>query len=195
MRILISSEHDREVLIEEDITPTLILQELEDRILEIEVSETDIDNWLSSEQVSLKVSESFGETIQIYKAASDTIGCPSYEDDAFIDLDDRLFHMLESAGEVPEIDMDFPNVCTDDDMQKYERLRRWTESYPMRWHRLTYQAIADEVGVTLSFVYRHLSECVISAKYCETESEYTQKRAATSHRKIDKKPCTSLRNI
>ena len=195
MRILISSEHDREVLIEEDITSTVILQELEDRVLEIEVSETEIDNWLSSEQVSLKVSESFGETIQIHKGVSDTTRSQSDDDDTFIDLDDRLFHVMTNAGDVPEIDMDIPNVCLDDDTQKYERLRRWTESHPMRWHKLKYEDIASEIGLTLSFVYRHLSECVISAKYCETESEFKQKRAETSHRKIDKKSSTSLRKI
>lgn len=195
MRILISSEHDVEVLLEEDISPTLILQELEDRILEIEVSETEIDNWLRSEHPTLKVSEAYGEVIRIHKDNVDMFSVDFENDDILSYPDDALLNVIENVPEVPEIDMDFPNAY-EVEANKHERLRRWVESHPMQWHKLTYQEIASEIRTSVSFVCEHLGDCVISAKYCDTHEQYKQKRAASrGYPKAVSKPSPTLAKI
>lgn len=176
MRILISSEYDNEVLIEDDITAALIHQELEDRILEIDVDISDIDDWLVSDYQTLQVSESFGEVISIRKDGEDDVPLVFGDYDVLSDLDDTVLSVIDNVPEVETIDFDFINPY-DEGVGKFERLRRRVESYPMRWRKLPYHEIADEINVSFSFVYTHLSDCVISAKYCETEAEFKQKRA------------------
>ena len=76
MQILLTSEYDSEVLLEDDISPTKILRELQDRILEIEVSQQEVENWLDTEtEKSLRVADDYGESYFIIKV--DTFSTPA----------------------------------------------------------------------------------------------------------------------
>lgn len=193
MRILLTSEYDREVLLEDDITPETIHQELSDRILEIEVSLQDISDWLDTDQSSLKVSESFGETISIIKADTDTFPTMFVDCEGIYDTDDLYNQVVDYSPHTPEIDMDigeYPydefNTASDYD-NDYEKLRRWVESHPIQWHKLTFKAIASKTKVSSNFVYRHLCKCAISAKYVATKAEYKRKRKQSRGYKKEKK--------
>ncbi|MDE2674712.1 MAG: hypothetical protein OXH65_06345 [Paracoccaceae bacterium] len=195
MRILISSEYDYEVLVEDDITATLIHQELEDRILEIEVSISDIDEWLVSDDTTLQVSESFGEVICLRKDNEDDYPLVFGDYDVLCSLDDTLCGVIDNSPEVETIDLDFINPY-EDKVDKFERLRRWVESHPLLWQRFSYQKIADELKLSQGFVRFHLCDCVISAKYCETEAEFNQKRAdSPTEKRVKTQPSPTIAKI
>lgn len=179
MQILLTSEYDSEVLLEDDISPTAIHQELTDRILEIEVSINEVAEWLDTEQSTLKVSEAFGETISIVKQDFDILPQVFVECDSIYDANDLFNQVVDGISEMPEIDMDIGDYLYDDfdaNSNAYEKLRRWVESHPIQWHKLTLAEIADASKVNTAFVHANLATCVISAKYVNTEDEYKQKR-------------------
>ena len=178
MQILLSSDYDSEVLIEDDISPVAIYQELTDRILEIEVSIEDVSEWLATDQSSLKVSESFGETISIIKEGFDTFPMDFALCDSVHNAVDLFNQVVDYPDEMQAIDMDIGDYPYKDNsrMDPYERLRRWVESHPVQWYKMTYDQIAKELNIVPSTVWKHLCECAMSAKYIKSLEEYKQKR-------------------
>ena len=189
MQILLTSEYDSEVLLEDDISPTAVHQELTDRILEIEVSINEVAEWLDTEQSTLKVSQAFGETISIVKQGFDRLPQVFVECDSIYDANDLFNQVVEGIGEMPEIDMDIGDYLYDDDNSNaYEKLRRWVESHPIQWRKLTLMEIADASKVNIAFVHANLASCVISAKYVNTEDEYKQKRKQSRKSQLPERP-------
>lgn len=178
MRILLTSEYDREILLEDDISPTAIYNELVDRAVEIEVSIDEVCEWLETEQQSLQVAQDFGDTIKIVKDDCDTHPTLFVDTEGIYNTNDLYNQVVESVPETPALDTDIGKYPyeTPSRLDPYERLRRWVESHPMQWHRLTYAEIASETHLSVTSVYHNLCECVISAKYVSDENEYKQKR-------------------
>lgn len=183
MQILLTSEYDSEVLLEDDISPAAIHNELTDRAIEIEVSIDEVCEWLATYQQSLVVAEDYGDTISIVKQDFDVLPQVFIECDSIYDTDDLYNQVVLYPDEVSEIDMDigdypYDNFETHADKYgtSYERLRRWVESHPIQWRKLTLAEIADASKVNIGTVHAKLCECVISAKYVDTEQAFKQKR-------------------
>lgn len=202
MTIYISTERFYEVLVEHTaITPECIYQELVDRAVEIEVSLDDIQSWLDTEQVSLVVADDFGDIISLKKSDTDISTTPYFEACDAVECNDRLTQVMNFVHETPEIDMDIGHYPYDvrshpSEEEALERLRRWVESHPVQWHKMTLDDIAKEVNLGVSTIFKHLPECVISAKYVDTVVAYKQKRRQSrSYKKGSKKVSPSITKI
>ena len=179
MRILLTSEYDSEVLLENDISPVAIHHELIDRAVEIEVSIEDIAEWLSTHQQSLVVAEDYGDIISIVKHDFDTFPTMFVEYDSLYNTDDLFNQVVEYPSEVEAIEMDI-GAYPYEHKDVRERLRRWVESHPIQWYRLPLSEISEQLKMSSRFVWKHLPECAISAKYVDTIEEYKQKRQSRS---------------
>ena len=201
MQILLVSEYDSEVLLEDDISPVAIHNELTDRAIEIEVSVDEVCEWLSTQQQSLVVAEDYGDTISIVKQGFDTFPTMFVDYDSIYDTDDLYNQVVECPDEMPEIDMDIGANPYDppkapNNRNCYEKLRRWVESHPIQWHKLTYAEIAAQVKMSIGPVQKHLSACVISAKYVKSVDEFKQKRRASrGYKQVKSKPNPSIAKI
>ena len=189
MRILLTSEYDNEVLLEDDISPTAIHHELIDRAVEIEVSIEDIAEWLSTQQQSLVVAEDYGDIISIVKQGFDAFPTMFVEYDSFYDTDDLLNQVVECPDEVEAIEMDIGENPYHIEKQRdaYDVLRRWVESNPMAWKRLTLCKIATECNLTRAEVREHLLRCVAGAKYISSIEEFHFERSQ-ANRKCNNNP-------
>ena len=202
MQILLTSEYDSEVLLEDDISPVAIHQELTDRAIEIEVSVDEVSEWLATHQQSLVVAEDYGETISIVKQDFDIFPTMFVDYEGIYDTDDLYNQVVEYPDEVPEIDMDIGvnPYDTPDAPDNYgkslEKLRRWVESHPMQWHKLTYDEIATQLKMSRWTVQQHLPECVISAKYVKSVEAYKQQRKASrGYNQVKPNPSPTLTKI
>ena len=182
MHILLTSEYDSEILLEDDISAPKILRELQDRIVEIEVSQQEVEEWLGTEtEKSLLVADDYGEGYSLVKV--DTFSPESttvYDYGVIRDIDVFMQDSVETFLDVSELDVDVLRVKSDDldanDTSEYKSVKRWVESHPLQWYRLSFVEIANELHLTVYYVKKHLADAAISAKYVDTVEEYQQKR-------------------